>query len=114
MCPPRCFDVTDERGVRSLVGTAITRCPAGSSRAPANRESGGAGPELRGLAPAPRATKDREWKRGQGGCRDPLCAQRQNSDFGLGRGEDLLAVLDLVVHRLGGGEERLVRTPGQQ
>src|SRR5437667_8250627 len=100
---------------RTGSGSCRYRCySAGSSHVPANKGSGGAGPGWRGLAPASRATRSREWKRGQGGCRGLLCAQRQNSDFGLGRGEDLLAVLDLVVYGLGGGEERLVRTFRQQ
>src|SRR5664279_142258 len=63
---------------------------------------------------APAAKASRGWKRGQAGCRGPLRALRQYSDVGLGRGEDFLPVLDLVVDGLGGGEKGLVRTLGQQ
>src|ERR1019366_3035002 len=80
----------------------------------ARRESGGAGCEWRARAPAPAAKAPRGWKRGQAGCRGPLRALRQYSYVGFGRGEDLLPVLDLVVHGLGGGEKGLVRTLGQQ
>src|ERR1035437_53683 len=89
-------------------------CSGASSRVPASRESGAAGREERGRAPAPATKASRGWKRGRAGCRGPLRALRQYSDVGFGRGEDLLPALDLVVHGLGGSEERLVRTLGQQ
>src|ERR1019366_7520715 len=68
----------------------------------------------RGRAPAPAAKASRGWKRGQAGGRGPLRALLQYSYVGFGRGEDLLPVLDLVVHGLGGGEKGLVRTFRQQ
>src|SRR5437899_12292987 len=88
--------------------------PCGPSRVLANKESGGAGQQLRGRAPAPRAKPAREWKRGQAGNRGALCAQLQHSDFGLGGSENLLAAGDLVVDRLGGGGDGVGRTLVQQ
>src|SRR6185312_17150398 len=80
---------------------------------PASPESGGVGLELRGLAPALLQTT-REVLRGHAVCRDLLCARGEHSDFGFGGGEHLFSVANLVINRLGSGEERFVRPFAQQ
>src|SRR5579872_6188010 len=89
------------------------RCCRESSRVPASKGSGGAGRVLRGLAPGSLAKISRGAKRGQGGYRGLLCAYR-DANLGFGGRENLLAILYLVVDRLGGGEKWLVGTFGQQ
>src|SRR5260221_12172368 len=99
---------------RTVFGSCRCRCYlAGSSLVPANTESGGVGRELRGAAPEPPARGARGWRRGQAEYRGLLRAY-PDTDIGLGGSEDLLAILYLVVHGLGGGEEGLVGTFGQQ
>src|SRR5579862_4267601 len=66
-----------------------------------------------GRAPAPPAREARGWMREQAGCQGPLRAY-QDANLGLGGGEDLLAVFDLVVDRLGGGKKGIVRSFAQQ